>query len=345
VGYAPIYYPNTLQQSAAALITVGAGEERAGLDFTLSLLPTFRVSGVVTSPAGAAPSDAPTLYLAELSGTGGDWWSLKETRGSTFSFGGVPPGRYAVVAIAEDSQMWAIENVTVTGQDQTIALTLQNGLTATGQLVFQGTRPVPADLTHVGLSWDAVAIAGGVVIEPPSAEANADGTFALKGLVPGSYRLMASMDGDERSNWVLRSAMVGDRDIADVPLEVRPGANVGKIVVTFTDKPTELSGRLQDASGRAASDYFIIVFSADESTWSARSRRIVQTRPASDGHFIVRGLPPGDYFLAALTDVERDEWFDAGFLRDLIPTAAKITLGEGEKKVQDIRIQIGPFGV
>jgi hypothetical protein len=150
---------------------------------------------------------------------------------------------------------------------------------------------------------------------------------------------MASLlDGGERSGWVLRSAMAGDRDIADIPLEVRSGSAVGKIVVTFTDEPTELSGRLQDASGRTASDYFIIVFSADERTWSARSRRIVQTRPASDGHFLVRGLPPGEYFLAALTDVEPDEWYDAGFLRDLIPTAAKITLAEGERKLQDIRI-------
>ena len=341
VGYAPIYYPNTLQQSAAVSITLGAGEERGGLDFVLSLMPTFRVTGAINMPDGTSPSQAPQVYLAELSGNGSDWWGVKETMGQRFSFDGVAPGRYAVAAIMEDTREWAVANLTVSNQNQTVSMTLQPAMTATGQLVFQGTRAVPDDLKQVRLYWNAVAIAGGVAIEPPSVEAHADGTFKLPGLVPGAYRLSAGVPGSDPragTGWTMRSAMVGDRDIADIPLEVRPGMDVGKVVVTFTDKSTELSGRLQDASGRAASDYFIIVFSTDERTWSMQSRRITQTRPASDGQFIVRGLPPGEYFLAALTDVERDEWFDAGFLRELIPSAAKITLGEGEKKIQDIRI-------
>jgi hypothetical protein len=30
------------------------------------------------------------------------------------------------------------------------------------------------------------------------------------------------------------------------------------------------------------------------------------TRPATDGGFTFRDLPPGEYFLAALTDVDQD---------------------------------------
>ena len=83
------------------------------------------------------------------------------------------------------------------------------------------------------------------------------------------------------------------------------------------------------------------MFSTDERTWFAQSRAIAQTRPANDGVFSVRGLPAGEYFLAALTDVERDEWFDPAFLRQLVPAAMKVTLADGEKKTQDIRITGG----
>jgi len=69
------------------------------------------------------------------------------------------------------------------------------------------------------------------------------------------------------------------------------------------------------------------------------SRRILQTRPAQDGKFIFKNLPPGDYLLAAVTEVEQGQWFDPAFLAQLVDASAKITLGDGEKKVQDIRIR------
>jgi len=340
VGYAPVYFPNTLQQSAAATIAVGPGEERSGLDFTLSLRPTFRVSGTVTAQNGSAPSGSPHLYLVEPGVDGGGWFGVKERGGTPFTFSGVAPGSYAIAAIVDETRMWAMTTVNVSNQDQSVSLTLQPGMSTAGRVVFQGTRPAPTDLTTVDIAVSALAIAGGLVVEPLSTNPKADGTFAVDGLMPGSYRLSAYLPGRQagKSDWILRSAMVGDQDIADFPLEVRAGAEIGKVTVTFTDRPTELSGRLQDASGRAASDYFIIVFSADERTWGERSRRIAQTRPASDGRYVVHGLPPGEYLVAALTDVEGDEWHDTGFLRQLKATTLKTTLGEGERKILDIRI-------
>ena len=49
-------------------------------------------------------------------------------------------------------------------------------------------------------------------------------------------------------------------------------------------------------------------------------------------------LPAGEYLLVALTDVMPNEWNDPKFLDSLAPAALKITLAEGEKKVQDLRI-------
>ena len=82
----------------------------------------------------------------------------------------------------------------------------------------------------------------------------------------------------------------------------------------------------------------MILFSADQTHWLPRARRIQAVRPSADGAFSFRGLPGGEYYLAAIDDVEPGEWFDPAFLQRLLPTAMKLTLGEGEQKVQEIRL-------
>ena len=36
--------------------------------------------------------------------------------------------------------------------------------------------------------------------------------------------------------------------------------------------------------------------------------------------------------------VEPGEWYDPAFLQRLLPSAVKVTVAEGEKKVQDLKI-------
>ena len=62
------------------------------------------------------------------------------------------------------------------------------------------------------------------------------------------------------------------------------------------------------------------------------------TRPATDGAFSVRGLPPGEYFLAALADLEPGEWNDPTLLERLVRSSANVTLRDGETTTQDFRI-------
>jgi hypothetical protein len=109
-------------------------------------------------------------------------------------------------------------------------------------------------------------------------------------------------------------------------------------VITFTDRHTSLSGVLQNQSGTPASEYFVVAFSTDRATWRPDARRTKSVRPASDGRYEFRDLPPGEYFLAALTDVEPTDLADPKFLEQLVPAALTLTLGAGEQKTHDITI-------
>jgi hypothetical protein len=82
-----------------------------------------------------------------------------------------------------------------------------------------------------------------------------------------------------------------------------------------------------------------VAFAADQQFWTPQSRRIRQTRPASDGRFSITGLPAGEYQIAALTDVEPGEWFDPAFLAQLVPAAVRVTMRDGGTITQNLRIR------
>ena len=149
------------------------------------------------------------------------------------------------------------------------------------------------------------------------------------------------MQAGGTGNWVLASSMAGGLDSLDFPFVIGPNMNIADAVVTFADRTTELSGTLQDASGTATSDYSIIVFPSDKQYWQPQSRRIQSARPGTDGRFTMRNLPPGDYMIVAVTDVEPGEWFDPAFLAELSRASMRVTLQDGEKKTQDLRLAGG----
>ena len=171
-------------------------------------------------------------------------------------------------------------------------------------------------------------------------DASADGTFRATGLTPGRFLLRATAPGSTpTSGWALKSIVRNARDLLDAPFELAAGEILSDVVVTFTNRPAELTGTLQNSSGTPTADYFIVVFSTDRTFWFPNSRRIVSVRPNSSGSYSIRNLPPGEYFLSALADVETGEWFDPEFLQALVAASPiRITIGEGEMKRQDLRV-------
>ena len=143
------------------------------------------------------------------------------------------------------------------------------------------------------------------------------------------------------TSWSLSSAVADGRDVLDFPLEIGPNDNVSNATLTFMDKTQELSGTIQDAAGRPTSDFTIILFPTDTRYWLPQARRILSTRPGTDGKFTFRGLPAGDYRLTAVTDAEPGEWYDPAFLAQLQPVSISIVVAAGEKKVQDIKLAGG----
>jgi len=111
-------------------------------------------------------------------------------------------------------------------------------------------------------------------------------------------------------------------------------------VLTFTDRATELSGVARDAQGQPDSDASVLVFPTSPEGWvdfGSAPRRLRVARTNKDGQFRIAGLPPGDYFAAAIRGDVAGEWQNPTFLQGLVRMAIKITINDGEKRAQDLR--------
>jgi hypothetical protein len=230
-------------------------------------------------------------------------------------------------------------------------------MTISGRVAFDGqTLQPPTDLTRIRVNLLTVGTQDVEFGNIAAASVDATGRFTIKGVPPGRYSLRGNAaagaggrgvgaggapQAGGSGNWQLASSIAGGRDSLDFPLVIGPGTNINDAVLTFADRSTELSGTLQDATGAATSDYSIIVFPANKDFWQPQSRRIQSVRPGTDGRFVVRNLPAGSYLLVAVTDVEPGEWYDPDFLEQLAAASMRISLSDGEKKTQDIRLAGG----
>ena len=370
-GYAPLFYPGTMDPSAAQGIVIGAGEVKEGLTFRVSHAPVARLTGVVQRP-DSTPAAATTVTMrsreirAVIEGAG-----FRATTGpdGRFMIPGVAPGEYllsvraaSVVASAPPPgeraasapvyDLWGGRAVVVAGQDiENVSIALAPAASLSGRLVFDGTTAKPpADLSEIRLRFiatDELAQAqGGGAGGTASlilATVQPDGTFRAVGLPPDRYSVTASWpgmrSGDGTSGWWLTTVHIDNRDLGDAPIDVRANAEVTGIAIGFRDRIGAIEGLLSDAAGRPAPEYFVVAFSADRASWTTTSRRFVApVRPGTDGRYRVNGLLPGDYYLAVVTAVGQDESADPAFLEAILPSAIKIVVAAGDTKRQDLKI-------
>jgi len=341
VTLTPMFYPGTANPSQATPVTVRAGEERAGVDFTVQYVASARISGTVQLPDGVKPEGV-RLNLVNSNPPVADFgfsgMRNANLRGdSTFEFTDIVPGQYSIGAHGSaprpDGTSQIVSGVTdvdVQGEDVPgVSLQLQDGYTVSGIVRLDGTAPPPA-LSGLRVMLQPVKSTV-MTISTGTPSVGADGRFNLTAITPGRYRLTVIPP----TPWMVRSSVVSGQDTLDVPIDLRQ--SVSDAVITLTDRTSEISGHVTAAAG-TASDYSVILFPEDRALWASGSRRIMSVRTANDGTFLFNRLPAGDYEIAAVDDVEPGEWYDPSFLQRLLPSAVKVTIAEGEKKVQDLKM-------
>jgi hypothetical protein len=362
IAYGSQFFPGVAGPSEASVIVLTAGEERSGVSLSLRAERTSNVSGTVSGIAGA--SDDLVLRLVAVNGGGASpintGIAVTDFRGR-FTFAGVPAGQYVIRALRQprseggpvtqaplpvEPLVWVDHPITVDAADVTgLTLDLNAGLSVRGRVEFRGTRPQPAAaaLEKIRLSLQpADESTAGLVPSGVRGRIERDAQFATIGAPAGRYVVSVTGAPD---GWVLESVMHGGRDVSIDALKIDDVAIAG-VSVTFTDRPSGLAGVVSSPSGGGDQAAAVIVFPIDPASRADRGiapRQIRSVRPDRLGSFSLQDLPPGKYFVVAISDVLAGEWQLPEFLESLTSHATRVDLALGETRqlqLQTVRLNV-----
>jgi hypothetical protein len=325
--YAPTYFPGTSDLSEAQRIKLGLGAE-ATATFQLLTIRTSRISGTVLTSSGA-PADAFLHLVPHGSEFGIPTGAGGVTRADgSFTLHDVAPGRYVLKASLRGVGPDEAASIPLTvGGNEVSGISVMTGRPASlrGTIVADAgvTRTLPDKLTVIAYS----AREGNTVLD------RGDGLKFDIGSLNEPFRL--ALDGLPEG-WAVKQILVSDVDMIDDAIELSPGQQgVTRIVVT--DRLTEVNGTV--APTDKTTPRSVVVFPENSAKWIARSRHIRRIEVEPDGSFRIRGLPPGERYLAFATDyLEDGEHLDPEFLTEIRNIAVPFTLGDTEKRTLDLNV-------
>jgi hypothetical protein len=366
-----LFYPNVRSASEASVLTLAAGDERPGIDLTLPLLPSVRVSGVLIGPEGPAANHGLRLMPA----TTDPIFDVPAAYSTTdrlghFTFLGVAPGAYVIRAfrVAPTGPMFSftpaapgalgserVESlpppanpfpslfadvpVSVGSADVAdIPVMLQPGARLSGRVAFEGATPPTA--TEIQRTTISLKPLNGTLPESSyqptiGKRADASGGFQLMGHPPGRY----NVDVTPPPNWFVASIRVGAIDAAGQAFTL--GArDLDEVVVTLTDKPIFLSGTVRAADSGGTPESTVLVIPADFREWLAGGmspRRTVMALVSRTGTYQVRVPLPGDYIVIALAP-ELAASFEPEFLQSIAPQGVRLSFAAGASKTQALTV-------
>jgi hypothetical protein len=351
--YPTTYFPAAATAGAATPIAIAAGEERSDLTIALRPVPAVRISGRLVAPDGSAPPPT-TIRLAGAAMTdvittglvsGPDHVGFETVTGMSdatgrFTLLGVPPGDYILThanrfltrAIQQGQPAyWLSERVTV-GTDDLLDLvvTLRPALRVAGRFEYRGSSPPPI---------------AGILFETPFGEPGQIAAEVTRGATPTFSTVAAGGQyiarPYESSSWFVQSVTLGGKDITDRAFDLQ--ADATSLLVTYTDRPSRVSGTVTDEQGSISATAVVLVFPVDPRAWSgygASPRTLKSALASRSGVYTISHLPPGDYYAIAVAAADIDGWRDPATLEALAAQATRLTVAAGDApKTIDLRVR------
>ena len=299
------------------------------------------VSGAAFDAAGA-PLKGSVRLIVSRRPAGMPWKPLSTavTSNGTFTLANVPPGEYLVQALGAREPgrpaEFGVEQVSVTDRDpRPVTIRASAGAVLEGLIMVEGQpqeRAATVSLAAVPFDLDrAPEISHGTLA------IYRDGRFYLTGLYGRARLVLSATSG----GWYFKSVRISGVDAT------HRGFDFGFAQETFRDALIQIAPATGVVSGRVASPSGgpavgpVIVFSIDREKWFATSSYVKRAQSSPDGSFRVDGLPPGDYYVAAVAPQEfadSGNWQEPEGLDALTSASLRVTLDESHPHVTDVRL-------
>ena len=329
--YATLYYPGSPTVAGAQRIDL---REDSTANIVFAPVTLTEVNGVALD--GDAQLVAGTARLIEVRQQG--LVSSPRTgtiqQDGTFTIRHVPPGNYVLQVLGDGpgrTGLFAAQEVSVGRTPVRVVMKTSHGTSVEGRLTIEGDVEQIRSFQLVPTALDDRARVEPTVAVIGSTE------FFLTGLFGPTGFSLRRASGDD---WYLKSFTINGIDISDTGFDfgAQPAA-ITDAQIVLSRNGAAIAGRLRDSS---ATNYFVVAFPSSRETRFAFSRRVKFARAGADGSFRIQGLPPGDYFVAAVDlldgTAEGGEWQNPELLVRLESGAERVSVLEGQTQTVSPRL-------
>jgi protocatechuate 3,4-dioxygenase beta subunit len=330
--YAPTYFGGSTSEFTATPITVRAGADIRGMGIPVERIPMVSLTGTVLDSSTREPIRATLTItpfatntwftsLTVINVTGGVL-SVSASRGGSVAANGqfrteaVPHGSYLITAIADvGGRRLAGQALADTRSTNPagVQISVAPAFEVPGRIVFEGTAPVPA--IKIGLTSTA-----NPSLDIPAVAVSTDGSFLLRGVVPGHYLAQIS----SLSNAFVKSVRLGSIDVLNDGLRLERLPE-GRLEVVIAGNPAKVSGTVMDADRQPAAGITSVLVPDDRQRLDLYRSVITDT----SGQYRFENVAPAGYKLFAWEDVEKNAWLDRAFLSMVEDQGVPLALNAG----------------
>ena len=330
--FMPIYYPNSPDPARASTIALKAGEEITSVEILLRPVATYRIRGRVYNMVAGRRSNTGVIVQLEQRNSNITWGSpdrqlnVEKTDGS-FEIAGVLPGSYTLSAFwFEDGRRYqARQSIEVGNADlEGVNLAIMSGITIPGRIVWDGKPSLERDELLV-----SIAAADSMVSFNTPARV-VGGSFVLRDVFDGTYRLRVI--GQSKDGYV-KSVRYGSSESLDSGFTVFRGTQ-SSLEVTISSRGARIQGAVMDKDNLPVTGVWVVL--VPDEAHRDQSRLFQKAAPDQFGHYLLRGIAPGDYKVFSWDEVEDGAWEDPDFLRTFEDRGQKVSVEEGDTKTLDI---------
>jgi hypothetical protein len=330
-AYVPLFYPAASEQARAVALVLRAGEEMGGIDMNCVPRHTVHIQGRVINARTDLPSKDAEVTL--LSDQGETVFSSQNLSGGapSFSFQGVPPGSYVLVAQQpgsprEPKTMWGRTAIEVGDSNLEHAeIVVSAGVDVSGRVRGEGK-------TGADIGKDISNMVGVLELQEPSALASLtpdidtasvkpDGTFIFREVPEGSYRLDFH---PIPAGFYLRSSSAADA--LETSITVGRGHSPPAPELVLSPGAGRIDGTVASGDDSVPGASVVLVPDGKQRAQPNNYRQAVTDQL---GRFAMRNVTPGDYTLFAWEQIERGAYMDPDFLGQYEDRGKAVHVEEG----------------
>jgi hypothetical protein len=299
--YLPVWYPAAADPASAKAIVLREGQEASGTVIRVSREGGVEVSGRVAVPAGFQPADAHVrIAWEDLGSTVIPGESVPVRADGTFTLHHITPGKYRLTATTSDfpdesapPKYSAFRTIEVSGEKLDgvvldLAPTVLHDLK--GTVACEGTvKPEQVQIT--------LQRSPGSTALQLKAKVDADGSFAIPGVWPGTYRGNAWAPGATAT-----SIRFGSREVARRDIDFDGTEALLHVTIRGEDATVPVAGTVTDANNRPLSGATVILLPSGGAYVPQPYGNITPADTDQNGAFTARPAPPGVYRVYVVED-------------------------------------------